>query len=148
MRNSWSHLEPRRLHAQALVEPVDVATSRTHRHTQQLAHGHARDRDRVLHREEQAPRGSLPRGEPEELVAVDRDGPARDLVVAAAHEHVRQRRLPGAVRPHQHVHLPRGHLEVDAAQDLEPLDRRVQVTDSEHAHGSVTTTSSPSTRTP
>ena len=44
--------------------------------------------------------------------------PRGDLVVAAAHERVRQRRLARAVRAHQRVHLARAHLEVDAAQDL------------------------------
>ena len=74
--------------------------------------------------------------------------PRGDLVVVAAHEHVRQRRLPRPVRAHQRVHLARLHLEVDAAQDLVARrPTRAGPTISQHAHGSVTITSSPSTRT-
>ena len=40
--------------------------------------------------------------------------------------------LAGAVRPHDGVHLARRHLEVDPAQDLVALDRRVQVLDLKH----------------
>ena len=62
--------------------------------------------------------GALPRGQPEQLLAVDRDRTGGHLVVAAPHQRVRERRLPRSVRAHERVHLARAHLEVDAAQDL------------------------------
>ena len=40
------------------------------------------------------------------------------LVAGPAHDHVRQRRLAGAVGTHHGVHLARRHREVDAVEDL------------------------------
>ena len=46
-------------------------------------------------------RGALPGRQTEQLLAVDRDRARGHLVVAAPHEHVRQRRLARAVRAHE-----------------------------------------------
>src|SRR6185312_11827945 len=46
--------------------------------------------------------------------------------------HARQRALAGAVRAHDRVHLTGSDLQVQAAQDLLPLDRGVQVLDGQH----------------
>ena len=113
----------------------------------QLQHAHAGNLDRVLVGEEQAEAGAFPRRAPEELLAVDRRGALGDRVVVAAHEHVGERRLAGAVGAHEGVHLTGRDLEVDAAQDLHSRDRRMQVRDPQDAHRS-TITSSPSTRVP
>ena len=126
---------------------VDVATLTVEGGGEEVDEAHAGQLDGVLQREEQAAGGALVRRQAEQLLAVDGDRARGDLVVAAAHEHVRQRRLARAVRPHERVHLARLHLEVDAAQDLVALDRRVEVDDPQHAHGRLTITSSPSTRT-
>src|SRR5439155_26411987 len=105
---------------------------------------HAGHLDRVLHREEQPVGRALPRRQPEELLTVERDGAAEDLVLGAAHERVRQRRLARAVRAHEGVDLARGDLEVDAAQDLLAVDGDPQPGDPQRAHAFVPTRSSPS----
>ena len=51
-----------------------------------------------------------------------------------AHQDVRERRLAGAVGPHDGVHLALGELEVDTLQDLGAVDRRVQVADNQVWH--------------
>src|SRR5262249_39741808 len=92
----------------------------------------------------------------EQLLTVERDRSGCHRVVPPTHQHVRQRRLATAVRTHQRVHFTGAHLEVDAPQDLEVANRRVQSLHPQHRRrrrphcppsGSVTITSSPSTRT-
>ena len=98
----------------------------------------ARHLDRILHRQEEATPGALPGRQAQELLTVDRDRATSHLVLVAAHERVRQRRLAGSVRSHDRVHLTGTHLEVDAAQDLVAGDGRVQIDDlqacSRHDH--------------
>ena len=106
-RNSVAHREPGRFVAQPLVDAVVGRAARRVAAVDEVADRHARDLDRVLHGEEQAARGALPRREAEELLAVERDRAGGDRVVAAAHQHVRQRRLARAVRAHDRVHLAR-----------------------------------------
>ena len=77
----------------------------------------ARDLDRILEREEQPRRRPLLRLEREQVLAVERRGALGDLVALAAGEHVGERRLARAVRPHDRMHLARPHLEVDALED-------------------------------
>jgi hypothetical protein len=100
--------------------------------------------DRVLHGEEEPLCGALPRREAEQLLAVERHRPVTHLVLGPAHEGVGEGRLPGPIGPHQRVHLARGDLEVDPAQDVLPVDGNPQAGDPQRAHAFVTTTSSPS----
>ncbi len=109
-----------RLGGDALVQIGARRAARFQRRADDGLERHARHLDRILHREEQPALRALPGRQPEELVAVDRDRTARHLVLAAAHERVRQRRLARTVRAHQRVHLAGADLEVDAAQDLVP----------------------------
>ena len=98
---------------------------------------HAGHLDRVLQREEQAARGALAawagRAARRRRCVTE---PAGDLVVAAAHEHVRQRRLARPVRAHERVHLarraPRGRRRAGS-----PCRRptRAGPTIAQHAHG-------------
>ena len=61
--------------------------------------------------------------------------PSRDLVGGMAHERVGERRLAGAVRAHDRVHLVRVHGEVDALDDLGAvLERDVQVLQFQQCH--------------
>src|SRR5439155_26570330 len=109
---------------------------------------HARDLDRILHGEEESALRALPRGEAQELLTVDRDGTVCHLIVAAAHHRMGERRLSGAVRTHQRVHLAGAHVQVDAPKNLVAGDGRVEIGDAQHVlgtHGSTTETSSPST---
>src|SRR5207247_9581138 len=46
-------------------------------------------------------------------------------------DHLHRRALTGAVRSHDRVHLANVHPEIDAPQDLAPLDRRVEMLDLE-----------------
>src|SRR5947207_1140134 len=110
----------------------------------EIAEAHAGHLDGVLHGEEQPVGRALPRWQAEELLTVERDGAAENLVLGPAHERVRQRRLPRAVRAHERVDLARRDLEVDAAQDLLAVDGHPQPDDPQRAHAFVTTTSSPS----
>jgi hypothetical protein len=66
-----------------------------------------------------------------DVLAVDEDLALGDLVAGVAHDRVRERRLAGAVRPHQRVQLAPAHDQVDAAQDLALLGAHVQVSDLE-----------------
>ena len=106
-----------------------VATQRAQRLRHRLLERHARHLGRVLHGEEQPGVGALPGGQAEQVVAVERDRAAEDLVAGPAHEHVRERGLARAVGAHDRVHLAAAHLEVEAAQDLAPLDTGPQAVD-------------------
>ncbi len=116
------------------AEVVGVATLAVEGGGEEVVEPHARQLHRVLQREEQPARGTLVRGQVEQLVAVDGDRAAGDGVVAPTHQHVRERRLARAVRPHERVHLARPDLEVDPPQDLLPRHRGVQVRDLQHTH--------------
>ena len=115
---------------------------------------HAGDFDRILEAEEQPRRGALVRlhGEqscPSPLVSSEVEArPSTSLgtngvgvnVTALAHliprppgEHVGERRLARAVRPHDRVHLARGHVQRHAVQDRLVGDGRVEVGDLKHS---------------
>ncbi len=126
---------------------VGIAALTKERSGEEVDEAYAGKLHRVLQREEQTTCRAFVGGQPEELFAVDGDRAGRDVVVVPAHEDVRQGRLARTVRAHQRVHLARAHLEVDAPQDLVAVNRRVEIHDPQHAHGRVTITSSPSTRT-
>ena len=104
----------------------------------------ARHLGRILHREEEAGVGPLPRRERQEVDAVEGDRAGAHVVARAAGDDVRQRGLPRPVRTHHRVHLAALHREVDPAQDLAPADRDPKTFDAQLTHRTVTTTS-PST---
>ena len=151
VRNSSATPSRCGLGVQSLGEPVGIAAATADRGGHEVFEPHTGHFDGVLHRDEQAARRALPRRQTEQLVAVDGDRTARHRVLGATHQRVRQRRLAGAVRPHERVDLARRDLEVDAAQDLLTVDAGVQPGDAERAHdsapGTTSITSSPSTRT-
>ena len=88
------------------------------RAAQEARHRHARDRMRVLEREEQAALRALVRRHLGHVLAVEEDPALGDLVGRVAHDRVGERALPGAVRPHDGVHLVQADLEVDPLDDL------------------------------
>ena len=80
-------------------------------------------------------RARAPRAPGEQILAVVEHLAAGHLVAVAAGQHLRQRALAGAVRPHDRVHLARLHREVDAACRISacPSTPRVQIPDFQHA---------------
>ncbi len=90
---------------------------------------------RVLEGEEQAALGALVGSELEQRLAVEQDVALGDLVGGVAHQRVRERRLAGAVRPHDRVLLVRVDREIDTLDDLGAvLQRDVQVRNLEQCH--------------
>jgi hypothetical protein len=123
--------------------------SRDERLGQHLLERDARHLGRVLHGQEQSCLRALPRRERQQVLAIEGDAAAEHLVARLAHQHVRQRRLARAIRPHHRVHLAAAHDEVDPLQDLLAAHAGAQAIDDElvdrgRGHGSVTRTS-PST---
>ena len=104
------------------------------RHPQVLRDGHAGDRDRVLEGHEQARARALLGIRFGDLLAVEVDLALGDLERGVAHDRVRERRLAGAVRPHQRAHLALRDLEVEALEDLLVLGADVQVANLEVGH--------------
>src|SRR6267378_393782 len=49
-----------------------------------------------------------------------------------ARQHLGERALPGAVRPHDGVHLAGADRQIDPTQDLGPRDRDVEALDLQH----------------
>ena len=78
---------------------------------------HARDRVRVLEREEEALLRPLVGAGLGEVLAVEQDLALGDLVGGMAGDRVGERRLARAVRAHDRVHLVRVDREVDALDD-------------------------------
>ena len=118
---------------------VDAAVprlaDRVDRAAQEARHGHAGDRVRVLEREEEAALRALVRRQLRHVLAVEEDPALGDLVGRVAHDRVRERALPGAVRPHDRVHLVHVDLEVDALDDLGAvLERDVEVLELQQSH--------------
>ncbi len=109
--------------------------------------GHTRHLYGILHAEEQPRLGPSPRGQGQEVLPVEGHLAPRDLVARAPEQHVRQGALARAVGSHDDVHLARAGHQVDAAEDLVTAHRRPQAGHHQLAHLTVTTTSSPSTRT-
>ena len=91
---------------------------RVDRAAQEARDRHAGDGVRVLEREEEAALGALVCLELEDALAVEQDVALGDPVGGMAHEGIREGGLPGAVRPHDGVHLVRVHCQVDALDDL------------------------------
>ena len=109
---------------------------RVHDHAQVLGDGHARDGDRVLEGHEEAGAGALVRIGLRDVLAVEEDLAVGHLEIGVAHDRVRERRLPGAVRPHQCVELAAADVQVHALEDLLVPGGDVQVLDLEVSHES------------
>src|SRR5690606_27073901 len=77
--------------------------------------------------------GTLVRLHVEDALAAEEDVPVRHLVRGMTGDHLRERTLPRAVRPHDRVDLAIIDLEVDTPEDLDSFfgDFCVQVLDSE-----------------
>ena len=98
---------------------------------QKVGNFHARNRHRVLKREEQSQPRSLVRIERQQVGPVDFDFALRDLVFRMPGQSVGERALAGAVGPHQSVDFPRADFEIHAVQDGQILDRDVQIGNSQ-----------------
>ena len=93
------------------------------------------DLDRVLEGEKHALARPLVGRHVEQVAAEIGDAALGDLVALAAGEHRGERRLAGAVRPHDRVHLAGADRQVDPFQDLAAVfEPRVQVFDFEHQY--------------
>jgi hypothetical protein len=91
---------------------------------------------RILEGEEEAALRALVRAELDEVLAVEEDLTVGDLVRRVPHQRVGERRLAGAVRAHDRVHLAGVDRQVDALDDLGAvLERDVQVLDLQQCHG-------------
>ena len=107
-----------RLAEHRVVEAGRVDVAGAHRSGDERLERHAGHLHRILHREEQPALRALPRGQTDQLFAVDRDRPGGHFVVGSPHQRVRQRRLARTVRAHQRVHFAGTNFEIHAVQDL------------------------------
>jgi hypothetical protein len=102
---------------------------------QEVGHGHAGDRVRVLEGEEEPALRALVGGRLGDVLAVEADPAAGDPVGRVAGDRVGERRLARAVRAHDRVHLVRVDREVDAADDLcAVLERDAQIGELQQGH--------------
>ena len=111
---------------------VDAAVARlahgVDRLAQEVRDGDARDRVRVLEREEEPGLRALVGAGLGDVVAVEQDLPLGDHVGRMPGDRVRERRLARAVRAHDRVHLAGGDREIDTLDDLGAVfERDVQV---------------------
>ena len=136
----------RRPDAAAELDRRDVAEDVLDRQAQEVDHLHARDRGRVLERQEEAALGALVGRHLEDVLALPEDAPLRDLVLGVAGDRVGERRLTRAVRPEQRVDLALLHLEVEALEDLSPGDVDVQVVDDQRVLSHEQVPASPSNK--
>jgi hypothetical protein len=92
----------------------------------------ARDLDRILERQEHAVGGALFRLQRQQVLALERHRSGRHLVAFAAGDDVAERRLAGAVGPHDGVHLAGLQLQRETLEDLLAGDGDVEVFDLQH----------------
>ena len=105
---------------------------RVHRRAQEGHGGDARDLHRILEGEEHAGGRALERLHGKQILTLPGDRARGDLVVVLAGQHVSERRLAGAVRAHDGMHLAGRQGEVEAFQDLAAIDIDVKVLDLKH----------------
>ena len=99
---------------------------------EEVGHGHARDRRRVLEGEEEARLGPLVGLHLQEVDAVDGGRALGHLVVRVARQGVAQGALARAVGAHQGVDLALADRQVDPLEDLLAADGDMQVLDRQH----------------
>ncbi len=101
----------------------------------QEVHGRdAGDFHRILERQEHALGGALVRRHLQQVLALEQDLAAGHLVAGLAGDDVGQRRLAGAVRPHDRVDLARIHGQRQPVEDFALLDADLQVLDFKQWH--------------
>src|SRR4029078_12899641 len=122
------------------VRFVAVLADGVQRRLEEVAVADAGDLDRVLEGEEDAFAGALLGIEVEQILAVELDGAAGDLVAALAGEDVGERALAGAVRPHDRVHFARTDGEVDALENGLVFDAGLEGGDLAHDDARLTET--------
>jgi hypothetical protein len=93
---------------------------------QELAVADAGDLDRVLEREKDAGARALFRRQREQVAAFVAHPARGHRVPRVAGQHLRERALAGAVRPHDRVHFAALYDEVKALQDRVSVDARAQ----------------------
>ena len=89
--------------------------------------GDAGDFDRILEREEHALGGALVGRHLQQVFALEQDFAAGDFVARLAGDDVGERRLAGAVRPHDRVHFARVHGQRKPVENLTLLDTDLQI---------------------
>jgi hypothetical protein len=124
------------IHRVELLEPLVLARGVQAR-TQEVGRADARNLHRVLERQEDAFARPLFGIHVEEILAQVGDLSAGHLVRVAPGQHLRQRALSGAVGPHDGVHFPGFHGEVDPPENLPVPDFRSEVLDFQHVAISV-----------
>ena len=136
------HLQPLHRREQLLAElgigigssspPVARLADRVDRAAQEARDRHARNRVRILEREEEPALSALVGSHLDQVLAVEQDLALGDLVGRMPHQRVGERRLARPVRAHDRVHLVQVHCEIDALDDLGAvLERNVQILDLE-----------------
>ena len=100
---------------------------RVQRGAQEIHGGDAGNFDRILERQEHALGGALVRRHLEQVLALEQDLAAGDLIAGLAGDDVGQRRFAGAVRPHDRVDLALVHGERQPVENLTLLDTNLQI---------------------
>ena len=116
-----------------VVLPAVLALAdRVDRAPQEARDGYARNRMRILEREEEPALGALVGSQLGDVLAVQEDLALRHLVRGMPHQRVGKRRLARAVRAHDRVHLVPVHHQIDALDDLGAVfQRNVKILDLE-----------------
>ncbi len=89
----------------------------------------ARQLHGILHAEEDAAVGTLLGGQGQQVLAVETDLAARDLVAVPSRQYMGQGTLARAIGAHDGVHLAGGHLQVQPLQYGLAVDAGVQILD-------------------
>ena len=109
-----------------------VLADRVEGRLQEVDVADAGDLHRVLEREEHALARPVLRAHGQQVLPLVGDGAPGDLVARPPRQHVRERRLPRPVRPHDRVHLARVHGQVQPLEDVVPSHLRAQPLDLKH----------------
>src|SRR3954453_5523125 len=106
-----------------------LLAARVDRHPQEVGDRDAGDGDRVLEGEEETRVRAVLGVGLGDVLALEADRALGDLVVRVAQDGRGERRLAGAVGPHQGVQLALADAQVDALEDLAILDADMEVAD-------------------
>ena len=93
------------------------------------AQRHARHLQRVLKGEENPLPGALVDGQVRDVLAVEHDAALRHLIGGVAGHGIAQRRLAGAVRPHQHMGFIFTNTQIHAVENFLLLHANVKIID-------------------
>ncbi len=115
-----------------LLASVSRLPDRVHRAPQEARDGHARNRVRILERQEEPALRALVGAELGHVLAVEKNLALGDDVGRVSHQGVGERRLAGSVRAHDRVLLVQVDRQVDTLDDLGAvLQRDVKILDLE-----------------